>query len=423
MRSRFRSSTTLERPPRNAAAPGGEGSAGPARSRARLGLLTLALALAAAGLAAQRLWLSPEARERRLQSLSLAELEQRGRAGRADPLTVYWLGRRRLEAGDAAGAQDAFTAALRADPHFARARAALGTMLLAQDRDQEAGGELRRAIDDDPTTYEAWIALAALYGRYEAWKRQADAAENAIRLHPRVADGWLLRGRAATEMREPARAAECYERAAALAPASAAAHAFAARAQLALNRLGAAERQARAAVAAGPGEALAYTVLGEALARRGGASRSEGEAAFRRAIALGDAGGDAALGLGQLLLAERRYGEAEAQFRAALRADSGKNEARYGLIRALTAAGRLAEAAAIEREFAGWHRFEERRTVLHNETVLNHDDPKPWFALARLYAGRQLWVAARRVVLSGLQRSPGDAGGLRLLREIEVHAR
>src|SRR5439155_26169160 len=123
---------------------------------------------------AQRMWLSPEAQERRVRALSLASLEERARAGRAGALVLYYLGRRRVEAGDRAGGQSAFEAALRVDGRFARARAALGTLLMSQDRDQEAGAELRHALQDDPTTYEAWIALAALDGRYEAAKVQAD---------------------------------------------------------------------------------------------------------------------------------------------------------------------------------------------------------------------------------------------------------
>ena len=92
-------------------------------------------------------------------------------------------------------------------------------------------------------------------------------------------------------------------------------------------------------------------------------------------------------------------------------------------IRALTAQGKTGQAAVVEREFAAWHHFEEEQTVLHNRIVLNHTDPGPWFELGRLYASRGLWVDARRMTLSGLQRSPNDAAGRRLLRQIETHGR
>ena len=49
-----------------------------------------------------------------MQALSLAELEERARSAGADPGVEYWLGRRRLESGDTAGAEGAFESALRA---------------------------------------------------------------------------------------------------------------------------------------------------------------------------------------------------------------------------------------------------------------------------------------------------------------------
>src|SRR5947207_1791487 len=124
----------------------------------RLALLGGLLALAAGALAAQRLWLSPEARERRLARMSLAELEQAAGAGRRDPLLQYALGRRREDAGDLDGAAEALERALELDPALARARAALGRLRLLQGRDQEGGQLLELAVRQDPRDPDAWLS-------------------------------------------------------------------------------------------------------------------------------------------------------------------------------------------------------------------------------------------------------------------------
>src|SRR5438094_7692440 len=94
-----------------------KGHSAPARRLALLGGLLL---VAVAALAAQRLWLSPEARQRQLARRSLAELEAAAAADSHDPLLHLALGQRREAAGDLDGAAAACERALELDPALAR---------------------------------------------------------------------------------------------------------------------------------------------------------------------------------------------------------------------------------------------------------------------------------------------------------------
>jgi tetratricopeptide (TPR) repeat protein len=386
----------------------------------RLFLLCGLLGVAAVALA-QQFWFSPEARERRAARMPLAELERQA-SGTRDPLIPYYLSRRRAEVGDLEGAVAALEAALRLDPSFPRARAAMGTALMSLDRDEEALLEFRQAIQEDPTNVDAFLGMALFYQRYEAWTRQAQAAEVATRLQPGNADAWILLGQALRTQKGAARAAECFERAVAAAPQNPVALALASSARLELGDVDRAEAHARAAVRAGPKAPLGYTALGEALLKRGEDRRREAEQSFEQAIAMGAVGGDAYFGLARALQLQGREAEAEQQFRFALRADPTLNEARYGLARSLRAQGREAEAAAVERDFRSWVNFEARRAALNDRIVLQPDDAKRWFALARLYAGHNMWDLARRVARSGLRRAPADPEGQKLLAQIEEGA-
>ena len=135
------------------------------------GLLVAALGL----LVAQRIWFSDEADHARLNRMSLDQLEKQAPAS-ADPSLHYYLARRRLEVGDAVGAKEALDESLRLDPHFSRARATLGTLLLSSDEDQRALMELQQVIRDDPTGIDGYLGLALLYQRNEAWQKQEQAA-------------------------------------------------------------------------------------------------------------------------------------------------------------------------------------------------------------------------------------------------------
>jgi tetratricopeptide (TPR) repeat protein len=395
---------------------------GPLRpSTRRLIFLVGFLALAGAALGAQRAWLSPEARERRIAATPLDQLEKRAGDSR-DPLLFYYLARGRSEVADMRGAIAAAEQAVQLDPNFARARASLGTLLLSAGRETEALQQLNAARDADPGSVDAYLGLALFYQRFEGWDRVATFAEVVTRLAPENVSAWILRGQAAAQLGQQQQAAGFYERAAGAAPQAAVPLALASRARLALDDVDAAEKEAREAVRLDPKDAGALAALGFALLRRGKERLPEAARAFEQAIALGETSGDAYFGLGRAYEQQARFLDAEQDYRLALRADHTRNDARYGLFQVLRAQGRDAEARTVASEFHDWVALEEQRNRAHDRAAAHRDDPRAWFALARVEARMGLWASARRNVESGIRRAPNDAEGRRLRVEIEGHA-
>jgi tetratricopeptide (TPR) repeat protein len=388
----------------------------------RLLLLLSLLLAAAAGLAFLRLRPTPEAREREYSHWSPERLEKEASRRPGDPHLLFILARKRLETGDPAAAETALEEALSADPKFARARAALGTVLLSMDRDPEAVLQLKQAVKDDPELPDGYLGLALLYRRNEAWALQDQAAEIATQLAPENPHAWLLKGEAASRQGDHEKAAACYDRAGRLQPAEANPRALEAREQLALGNFARAEELAREGIRVEPKFAPAHTALGETLMRAGRARYPEAEEAFSRGAALGDDSGRAHLGLGRVLLLLNRPAEAEQQYRLATRDHPQMSEAHYGLAQALRAEGKSGEAAGAEKEFRRWTQFKEEAAKLHDEMLLNPEDARRWFSLARLYAGMRLWTDARRMAVAGLRRAPTDPEGQKLLAQIERNA-
>lgn len=389
------------------------------RRAGRLAALVAVLVVAVTTLLLQQYWFSDAARQRRLGGRTMSQLEKEA-PGSRDPLVHYYLARRRLEVGDSMGAIAALETVLSLDPHFTPARATLGTVLMSDDRDQEAFLQLRQAIQDDPGSLDAYMGLALFYQRQEAWHRQAEAASAATQVRPEHAPAWILLGQAKLRQQAYGEAADAFARAASLAPHNGEAAALGAFARMALGRLDLAETQARAAVAAQPKQPLGYAVLGEVMLRLN--RMPEAREAFEKALALGDATGRASLGLARTLQKQQQYVEAEQQFRFALRADPANNEARYGLMQVLRAQDKDEEAAAVEREFKEWTRYAAQRVRLNDRIAQSSQDPRAWFELAALYSRMRLWPQARRAALSGLRRAPADPQGQKLLAEIDRHA-
>src|SRR5262245_21074805 len=121
--------------------------------RRRLALLVGLLLLAVGALVAQRSWFSEEARAARLERMNLGQLEKEA-ARSADPSVQYRLARRKLEVGDAGGAQEALEMTLRLDPRFPGARAALASLLVSEDQYQPALLQLQQEIRDHPEGVE-----------------------------------------------------------------------------------------------------------------------------------------------------------------------------------------------------------------------------------------------------------------------------
>lgn len=388
----------------------------------RLSALLCVLLLAIFVAVAHALWPSPQARERSLAGWQRERLEREAEKGSRDPVLFHTLARRRMEAGDFPAAGEALEEALRLNPKFTRARATLGTVLMALDQDAEAVLQLKQAIQDDPTSADAYLGLALLYQRNEAWALQAQAAEIVTQLEPRKPDGWILRGEAVAQQGDHQKAAELFEKAAELAPKQARPRVLASAERLALGQFEPAQSLAEAAVRLEPKYAPGWTALGNVLLRQGPAEHGEAEKAYASAVSYGDDSGQAHLGLGRTLQLLKRPTEAEQQFRLAVRSHPELTEAHYGLSQVLREQGKEPAAAAAEKEFQRWVRFKEQATKLHDRLVLNPDAADDWFALAQLYAGMGLDASARRFTLSGLRRAPAHPQGKKLLEQIDRNA-
>jgi tetratricopeptide (TPR) repeat protein len=388
----------------------------------RLAILVTCLCAAVAGLAFVYFRPTPERQERELSGWSRERLEREAERRPGDARLQFALARKRMEAGDSASAEAALEAALRSEPKFARARATLGTLLLNRDEDPQAVLQLKQAVKDDPGCVDGYLGLALLYQRNEAWALEEQAADLATRLDPENAGAWLLKGEAASRQGDHNKAVGYYQKAADLRPTEANPLTLAAQEQLALGDFARAEALARKAIAIQPKFPRASTALGQTLMRLGKAHYPEAEKALADAAAFGDDTGRAHLDLARVQALQGQPAEAEQQFRLAARDNPAMSEAYYGLSQALRAQGKTQDAATAEAEFRRWVQFKERADKLHDQVLLAPDDPGRWFALARLYAGMQLWPDARRYALAGLRRAPTDAAGAKLLKLVESHA-
>lgn len=395
------------------------------KKQGRLSRLVALFFLMAALYGAVTVWramFSEEALEKRLTSMSLAEIEAESRRRADEPLVFYHLARVKAAAADPAGAEEALRWALRLRPEYARARAALAGLMLADGRELEAAQQLRQAAKDDPAELDVYLGLALLYQRRQSWRLQADSAEAATRAAPENASGWRLWGEALTRLKDYRAAAEKFEHAAELDPANAELLALASAARLSHGALEIAERHSRQAVSQAPRDPVGYAALGQVLLLKGRAQLPPAIEAFQKAASLGADSGAAQLGLAQALLREERPVEAEAHFRLALRQNTALNEARYGLAQALNQQGREKDAAAVQAEFDQWITFERKRVRLHDRVVLQPDRAELWFQLAEMHLKQGLRDEAHRLTRSGLRRAPSDSRGLALLRKLNVSA-
>lgn len=388
----------------------------------RLTAVLLVLLLLFGALQIYRAYFSAPAREARLQKMDLAALEAESRRRGSDPAVFYHLARRRTEAGDLQGAEEALRWALRQEPGNARIRAALGSLLTSQEKYEEAVLQFRQAASDNPMEADVYLGLALLYNRHEAWRKMADTARLATEADPENPAGWGLLGDAHSHLKDHKKAAEFYEQAASLDPDNAQISAQAAFERILLGDLDAAEKYARQAIRAAPRSPIGHSALGQVLLRRGGSHIEEAGEAYRKAASLGAPGGAVQFGLGQVLLRQGRPVEAESHFRLALRADRLLNQARYGLLQALEQQGRRAEAERYRAELESWNRFDRQRIRLHDRVVAEPEKAHLWFDLAELHAEKDLLESAVRFTRSGLRRDPGSTRGHRLLERLQNQA-
>jgi len=185
------------------------------------------------------------------------------------------------DAGDFAGAEAAFRAAVAADPQYPRASLNLGNALQKQRRFDDAAAAHREAARLDAAYVPAWFNLASVLVEAGEWDEARRALERTLALDPNLADACVLMAMAYEGDGDLARASEALEKALAIQP------------QL----------------------AGAWSNLGGLLVRR--KMPLEGERAFRRALEIDPTLGTAHAGLAEIEMARGRLGEAAARFEEA----------------------------------------------------------------------------------------------------------
>ena len=166
------------------------------------------------------------------------------------------IGIARAASGDPQGAEEAFRAALAADPSFAPCHYALALLLRGQGRYDEADGALWRAVEaglGDPES-----ALARVAGDYRQRSEPARAGAvlaEGCRRFPGSALLWLHAGTLAGERGDVATARAALERATAIEPGDPVAWRNLAQAQLALGDRAAAKHSLEQATRLRPGDA------------------------------------------------------------------------------------------------------------------------------------------------------------------------
>jgi predicted O-linked N-acetylglucosamine transferase (SPINDLY family) len=186
------------------------------------------------------------------------------------------------DAGDVAGAEAAFRAAIAADPAYPRAHMNLGNALQKQRRLAEAEAAHREAVRIDEAYVPAWFNLASVLIDAARWADARRVLERVLGLEPDLAEAAVLLGMTYEGEGDLVRACEALQRALAIQP------------QL----------------------AGAWSNLGSLLVQR--KMPAEGEKALRRALELDPALGAAHAGIAEIEMGRGRLREAAARFAEAL---------------------------------------------------------------------------------------------------------
>lgn len=276
-----------------------------------------------------------------------------------------------LMAGDLEAAEEAYQAAVAADPASAEARRNLALVLARRGEHVEAARQLEQALVREPGSF--WLHFdhgTALLGSGDP-EAAVEAFRRAVELAPDFTSARFNLANTLIRLGRWQEAAGHLERIVAGEPGHANARYLLAMAVLQQGRSAEAERRLRALVAEQPRHAAARQGLGQALMARGDAAGAR--RLFEEALALEPPPAEAAAAhrvLGQLAVRRGRYREAAGHLAEAVRLAPEDTAARLAQAVALSAAGRAREARL---------RLEEAREALP-------DDPSLAHALARLLA-------------------------------------
>lgn len=242
-----------------------------------------------------------------------------------------------LAAGDAAAAEQAFRAAIEADPDDARAHLDLGLALEMQERLPEAELAYRAAVRASPTFAEALNNLGVLLRDTERSEEAVRTLRQAVQARPGFASAQLNLALALEETGDLEAAMSSYRRVIELAPREPTA-----RVQLGLLQLAQGETEQalitlRRAVQPAQGDRAALSALGSGLRRAGDAAMAV--RVLRESIAAEESPAPAAVRaeLALALFAADHREEAEAALEALLRDDGSYATAHYLLANMLAA--------------------------------------------------------------------------------------
>jgi Flp pilus assembly protein TadD len=205
----------------------------------------------------------------------------------------------------------------------------LGSILLAQGREEQAGVHLLRAAELNPQNAMPLLNLGELRARRGDMAGAEELLRRAVALHPALADAHARLADVLLDLDRVDEAERSVAEALALRPGDTTAMLVQSKLLLARGDASGAESLCRSAVAARPERADAYNRLGFALVVQG--KDAEAEQAFVAAIALDPTLPEALNNLGALYAGRGDVERAAALFRRALAARPGYDRARENL--------------------------------------------------------------------------------------------
>jgi Flp pilus assembly protein TadD len=130
-----------------------------------------------------------------------------------DAETFYFLGNRRMAAGDNAGAEACFREAIRLEPELAEAWCNLGLVLAAKNTLDEAEACYQRAIRLGPDYAEIHVNLGILLARRKRFDEAEKSYRQAIALNPQSLAAWSNLGVLYACCKREPEAEQCYRHA------------------------------------------------------------------------------------------------------------------------------------------------------------------------------------------------------------------
>jgi predicted O-linked N-acetylglucosamine transferase (SPINDLY family) len=130
----------------------------------------------------------------------------------------HHLGEARRGAGDSAGAEAAFRAAIQVEPPYAEAHNALGQVLLDQQRLDDAAACFTRATELAPQLAQPHLNLGVARMMQRRFGEAVESLRRAVAINPQLAPAWLNLGGALQSLRRIDEAADALDRAVALDP-------------------------------------------------------------------------------------------------------------------------------------------------------------------------------------------------------------